>query len=199
MFLCSRAKRQARTSNFLFSCSSVLLSPALAASAPRLGASPYILRVSGLSPNHWKTCSTAQTCKISTPKLGIYTSKPYICPVGHKFSRPSAPRQISTFAHQRAQTVMSAARERKIARFFLHAATRWHSACYARFKRNSRKFLQNFFAKNLVCVPKVRTFALANQKWGLQHLTNLKQFDLWKHYIKLFCREVQETKWALFI
>ena len=47
---------------------------------------------------------------------------------------------------------------------FLHAATRWHSARYARFKRNSRKFLQNFFAKNLVCVPKVRTFALANQK-----------------------------------
>ena len=116
-----------------------------------------------------------------------------------KFSRPSAPRQISTFARQRAQTAMSAARERKIARFFLHAATRWHSACYVRFKRNSRKFLQNFFAKNLVCVPKVRTFALAKQKWGLQHLTNLKQFDLWKHYIKLFCREVQETKWALFI
>ena len=86
------------------------------------------------------------------------------CPVGHKNSRPSAPRQISTFAHQRAQTVMSAARERKIARFFLHAATRWHSASCARFKRNSRKFLQNFFAKNLVCVPKVRTFALANQK-----------------------------------
>ena len=86
------------------------------------------------------------------------------CPVGHKFSRPSAPRQISTFARQRAQTVMSAARERKIARFFLHAATRWHSACYVRFKRNSRKFLQNFFAKNLVCVSKVRTFALANQK-----------------------------------
>ena len=74
------------------------------------------------------------------------------------------PRQISTFARQRAQTVMSAARERKIARFFLHAATRWHSASCVRFKRNSRKFLQNFFAKNLVCVPKVRTFALANQK-----------------------------------
>ena len=86
------------------------------------------------------------------------------CPVGHKNSRPSAHRQISTFARQRAQTVMSAARERKIARFFLHAATRWHSACYVRFKRNSRKFLQNFFAKNLVCVPKVRTFALAKQK-----------------------------------
>ena len=86
------------------------------------------------------------------------------CPVGHKKSRPSAHRQISTFARQRAQAVMSAARERKIARFFLHAATRWHSARYARFKRNSRKFLQIFFAKNLVCVPKVRTFALANQK-----------------------------------
>ena len=144
-------------------------------------------------------CSSAHFRKISTPKLGIYTSKPYICPVGHKNPRPSAPRQTSTFARQRAQTVMSAARERKIARFFLHAATRWHSASYVRFKRNSRKFLQNFFAKNLVCVPKVRTFALAKQKWGLQHLTNLKQFDLWKHYIKLFCREVQETKWALFI
>ena len=116
-----------------------------------------------------------------------------------KSFRPPAHRQTSTFARHRAQAVMSTARERKIARFFLHAATRWHSACYVRFKRNSRKFLQNFFAKNLVCVPKVRTFALANQKWGLQHLTNLKQFDLWKYYIKLFCREVQETKWALFI
>ena len=52
----------------------------------------------------------------------------------------------------------------KLRDFFLHAATRWHSASYVRFKRNSRKFLQNFFAKNLVCVPKVRTFALANQK-----------------------------------
>ena len=87
-----------------------------------------------------------------------------IAPLDIKFSRPSAHRQISTFAHQRAQTGMSAARERKIARFFLHAATRWHSARYVRFKRNSRKFLQNFFAKNLVCVPKVRTFALAKQK-----------------------------------
>ena len=193
-----RGKRLTQTLHLMFFCPYVLLSPALAASAPRLGASPS-LRVSDLSPNSWKICSTAQTCKISTPKLGIYTSKPYICPVGHKNSRPSAHRQISTFARQRARTGMSAARERKNARFFLHAATRWHSACYARFKRNSRKFLQNFFAKNLVCVPKVRTFALANQKWGLQHLTNLKQFDLWKHYIKLFCREVQETKWALFI
>ena len=183
----------------MFLCPYVLLSPALAAFEPRYGDSPSVLRVSDLSPNSWKTCSSAQTCKISTPKLGIYTSKPYICPVGHKNPRPSAHRQISTFAHQRAQPVMSAARERKIARFFLHAATRWHSASCARFKRNSRKFLQNFFAKNLVCVPKVRTFALAKQKWGLQHLTNLKQFDLWKHYIKLFCREVQETKWALFI
>ena len=52
----------------------------------------------------------------------------------------------------------------KLRDFFLHAATRWHSASYVRFKRNSRKFLQNFFAKNLVCVPKVRTFALAKQK-----------------------------------
>ena len=52
----------------------------------------------------------------------------------------------------------------KLRDFFLHAATRWHSASCVRFKRNYRKFLQNFFAKNLVCVPKVRTFALANQK-----------------------------------
>ena len=52
----------------------------------------------------------------------------------------------------------------KLRDFFLHAATRWHSARYVRSKRNSRKFLQNFFAKNLVCVPKVRTFALAKQK-----------------------------------
>ena len=87
-----------------------------------------------------------------------------IAPLDTNFPRPPAHRQTSTFARQRVQTVMSAARERKIARFFLHAATRWHSASYARFKRNSRKFLQNFFAKNLVCVPKVRTFALAKQK-----------------------------------
>ena len=87
-----------------------------------------------------------------------------IAPLDIKFSRPSARRQISTFARQRAQAAMSAARERKIARFFLHAATRWHSASCVRFKRKSRKFLQNFFAKNLVCVPKVRTFALAKQK-----------------------------------
>ena len=63
-------------------------------------------------------CSSAHFRKISTPKLGIYTSKPYICPVGHKNPRPPAHRQTSTFAHQQAQTVMSAARERKIARFF---------------------------------------------------------------------------------
>ena len=87
-----------------------------------------------------------------------------VAPLDINFPRPPAHRQTSTFARHRAQTGMSAARERKIARFFLHVATRWHSACYARFKRNSRKFLQNFFAKNLVCVPKVRTFALANQK-----------------------------------
>ena len=118
MFLCSRGKRQAQTSNLLSFCPSVLLLPALAAVQSRHGVSPSVLRVSGLSPNPWKMCSSAQTCKISTPKLGIYTSKPYICPVGHKISRPSAPRQISTFARQRAQTVMSAARERKIARFF---------------------------------------------------------------------------------
>ena len=118
MFLCSRGKRLTQTSNLLSLCPYVLLSPALAASKPRHGASPSVLRVSDLSPNPWKTCSTAQTCKISTPKLGIYTSKPYICPVGHKFSRPTAHRQNSTFARQRAQTVMSAARERKIARFF---------------------------------------------------------------------------------
>ena len=87
-----------------------------------------------------------------------------VAPLDINFPRPPAYRQTSTFARHRAQAVMSTARERKIARFFLHAATRWHSACYVRFKRNSRKFLQNFFAKNLVCVPKVRTFALANQK-----------------------------------
>ena len=40
------------------------------------------------------------------------------CPVEHKKSRPSAPRQISTFARQRGQTGMSTARERKTARFF---------------------------------------------------------------------------------
>ena len=41
-----------------------------------------------------------------------------IAPLDIKFSRPSARRQISTFARQRAQAAMSAARERKIARFF---------------------------------------------------------------------------------
>ena len=137
--------------------------------------------------------------KYSPQDLAYTQVNPTFAPLDTNFPRPPAHRQTSTFARHRAQAVMSTARERKIARFFLHAATRWHSARYARFKRNSRKFLQNFFAKNLVCVPKVRTFALANQKWGVQHLTNLKQFDLWKHYIKLFCREVQETKWALFI
>ena len=49
--LCSRAKRQARTSYFMFFCPYVLLSPALAASKPRHGASPSVLRVSNLSPN----------------------------------------------------------------------------------------------------------------------------------------------------
>ena len=99
------------------------------------------------------------------PQNLAYTQvNPTFAPLDINFPRPPAHRQISTFARQRAQPVMSAARERKIARFFLHAATRWHSACYVRFKRNSRKFLQIFFAKNLVCVPKVRTFALANQK-----------------------------------
>ena len=99
------------------------------------------------------------------PQNLAYTQvNPTFAPLDIKFSRPSAPRQISTFARHRAQAVMSTARERKNTRFFLHAATRWHSASYARFKRNSLKFLQNFFAKNLVCVPKVRTFALANQK-----------------------------------
>ena len=173
--------------------------PALAASKPRLGASPSVLRVSDLSPNHWKICSSAQTCKIFTPRLGIYTSKPYICPVGHKLSPPaSTPANQHVCPPSGASGHVHRPRAQNCA-IFLHAATRWHSARYVRFKRNSRKFLQNFFAKNLVRAPKVRTFALANQKWGLQHLTNLKQFDLWKHYIKLFCREVQETKWALFI
>ena len=87
-----------------------------------------------------------------------------IAPLDTNFPRPPAHRQIRTFVRHRAQAGMSTARERKIARFFLHAATRWHSASCARFKRNSRKFLQIFFAKNLVCVPKVRTFALAKQK-----------------------------------
>ena len=164
MFLCSRGKRLTQTSYLMSLCPSVLLSPALAASAPPATATVHQPVSTSTSRQSELLCSSAHFRKISTPKLGIYTSKPYICPVGHKNPRPSAPRQISTFAHQRAQTGMSAARERKIARFFLHAATRWHSACYARFKRNSRKFLQNFFAKNLVCVPKVRTFALANQK-----------------------------------
>ena len=47
-----RAKRQAQTSNLLSFCPYVLLFPALAASAPRYGDSPSVLRVSGLSPNH---------------------------------------------------------------------------------------------------------------------------------------------------
>ena len=162
--LCSRGKRLTQTSNLLSFCPYVLLFPALAASAPRHGDSPSALRVSDLSPNPWKICSTAQTCKISTPKLGIYTSKPYICPVGHKIFPPvCAPANqhfcppAGTNGHVRRPRAQNCA-------IFLHAATRWHSARYVRFKRNSRKFLQNFFAKNLVCVPKVRTFALANQK-----------------------------------
>ena len=40
--LCSRGKRQAQTSNLLFLCSSVLMSPALAVSDSRYGVSPYV-------------------------------------------------------------------------------------------------------------------------------------------------------------
>ena len=131
-------------------------------------------------PAHLRICTSASTKWANFP-VRLRPGKSALLPAsGHKRSCPPP-------------------ESAKMRDFFLHAATRWHSASYAHFKRNSLKFLQNFFAKNLVCVPKVRTFALANQKWGLQHLTNLKQFDLWKHYIKLFCREVQETKWALFI
>ena len=148
MFLCSRGKRQAQTSYLMSFCPSVLMSPALATC-------PQILE---------KHVLQHKPAKYPPQNLAYTQVSPTFAPLDIKKSRPSAHRQISTFARQRAQTVMSAARERKIARFFLHAATRWHSASYARFKRNSRKFLQNFFAKNLVCVPKVRTFALANQK-----------------------------------
>ena len=75
--------------------------------------------------------------------------------------RPGKSALLPTSGHKRACPPPESA---KLRDFFLHAATRWHSARYVRFKRNYRKFLQNFFAKNLVCVPKVRTFALANQK-----------------------------------
>ena len=75
--------------------------------------------------------------------------------------RPGKSALLPTSGHKRSCPPPESA---KLRDFFLHAATRWHSASCARFKRNSRKFLQNFFAKNLVCVPKVRTFALANQK-----------------------------------
>ena len=131
-------------------------------------------------PAHLRICTSASTKRANFPAR-LHTGKTALLPASGR-NRACPPPESA-----------------KLRDFFLHAATRWHSACYVRFKRNSRKFLQNFFAKNLVRVPKVRTFALANQKWGLQHLINLKQFDLWKHYIKLFCREVQETKWALFI
>ena len=47
-----------------------------------------------------------------------------IVPLDTNFPRPPAHRQTSSFARYRAQAVMSAARERKNARFFLHAATR---------------------------------------------------------------------------
>ena len=46
-----RGKRQAQTLYLMFLCPYVLLFPALAASKPRLGVSPSVLRVSGLSPN----------------------------------------------------------------------------------------------------------------------------------------------------
>ena len=75
--------------------------------------------------------------------------------------RPGKSALLPTSGHKRSCPPPESA---KLRDFFLHAATRWHSASCARFKRNSRKFLQNFFAKNLVCVPKVRTFALVNQK-----------------------------------
>ena len=51
MFLCSRAKRLTQTLHLMFFCPSALLFPALAAAKPRHGASPSVLRVSGLSPN----------------------------------------------------------------------------------------------------------------------------------------------------
>ena len=51
MFLCSRGKRLTQTLHLLFFCPSVLLFSALAASEPRHGASPSVLRVSGLFPN----------------------------------------------------------------------------------------------------------------------------------------------------
>ena len=35
-------------------------------------------------------CSSAYFLKIFTPRLGIYTSKPYICPVEHKLSPPAS-------------------------------------------------------------------------------------------------------------
>lgn len=121
-----------------------------------------------------RACVCARICYIAaSPHAPPVLACLCICTFAHfhfgerkssTLPRPPAHRQTSTFARHRAQAVMSTARERKIARFFLHAATRWHSARYVRFKRNSRKFLQNFFAKNLVCVPKVRTFALAKQK-----------------------------------
>ena len=146
MFLCLRGKRNSETPH---------------------GASPHALMSPRQRPvpKSLKNMFYSTNLQNNSPQNLAYTQvTPTFAPLDINFPRPPAPRQISTFAHQRAQTAMSAARERKIARFFLHAATRWHSASYARFKRNSRKFLQNFFAKNLARVSKVRTFALANQK-----------------------------------
>ena len=50
--LCSRGKRLTQTLHLMSFCPYVLLFPALAAAQPRLGVSPSVLRVSGLSPNH---------------------------------------------------------------------------------------------------------------------------------------------------
>ena len=163
MFLCLRGKRPYML-RLLFFCPYVLLFPALAASEPPLRRQSISLLAHQQADKANFYVLQHTFSKYSPQDLAYTQVNPTFAPLDTNFSRPPAHRQTSTFARHRAQAVMSTARERKIARFFLHAATRWHSASYVRFKRNSRKFLQNFFAKNLVCVPKVRTFALANQK-----------------------------------
>ena len=145
-------------------CPYVLLFPALAASEPPLRRQSISLSVHQQADKANFYVLQHTYAKYSPQDLAYTQVNPTFAPLDIKFparllTGKSALLPVS--GHKRSCLPPESA---KLRDFFLHAATRWHSASYDRFKRNSRKFLQNFFAKNLVCVPKVRTFALANQK-----------------------------------
>ena len=146
MFLCLRGKRNAETPHGV--------SPSVHQSSA-LAACPQILEKHVLQhkPAKYPPQNLAYT-QVNPTFAPLDIKIPACQPTGKSALLPASGRKRSCPPPESA----------KLRDFFLHAATRWHSARYVRFKRNFRKFLQNFFAKNLVCVPKVRTFALANQK-----------------------------------